>query len=420
MNTRARTIGNFQLQRVLLFLVWPLMSLIFAIKSYKSSFSWIVVWMFIGFYGFTFTYVSDAFDADRIEQQFYDTKNMGFAEFVGFDGAFWEGNTQILQPTIMYLVSIFTDDTRFLFMALAMFFGFFYTKNIFLLRTMQARKKIPLGVLLFVLFAFTISIWEINGWRMWTASHVFFYSISQYFLTGSKKSIFWILLTPFIHFSFLIIIPITALFFLAKRLPLVFFFILFFICASIQQVQFDITQIAFELPSFLDSKVDSYGNEEYFENRSDHVLELNWYAAYYRSALTAFLLIFLILMFIKISNYKNRIEENVNHFLKFALFFSAISFLMASFTFADSGRFMRVAYLFLLLMIVVIQFYYPVLYKYFWVKPILIILGVFYLIVEWRVGLDRMSFATLLANPITAIFFEASEPIIISIKELLS
>ncbi len=127
------------------------------------------------------------------------------------------GYVDILQPMVTYLVSRFTDNPTILFTIFGLIFGYFYSRNIWYVLG-KIHGGITLVLFVFVLtFALINPIWNINGFRMWTAAQIFLYGTLPYLLEGKSKGLIWAAVSVFVHFSFLLPLTVLVLFFFSKN-----------------------------------------------------------------------------------------------------------------------------------------------------------------------------------------------------------
>jgi VanZ family protein len=177
-----------------------------------------------------------------------------------------ERGLDFLQPLITFIVSLFTDNYHILFGVFSLVFGFFYSRNIWVIfDSLQGKIGKEVFFLLFV-FAMVVPIWLVNGVRMWTGAHIFLYGALPYLLRNNKKSLIWCFVSIFMHFSFIFPLAILAIFItIGNRSN---FYCWFFI-VSFFFIQTDLGAISevlqAYLPSVLQPRVKSYTNVNYAE-----------------------------------------------------------------------------------------------------------------------------------------------------------
>ncbi|MBK8502220.1 MAG: hypothetical protein IPL46_08435 [Saprospiraceae bacterium] len=86
----------------LLFLIWPFFSVIYAVVNYRSPWAKNIIWLFSGFFGFTFVISNEGMDANsyRSYLEYLYESDITFSEyFVGvYQGIYSRGD--YLEPAI--------------------------------------------------------------------------------------------------------------------------------------------------------------------------------------------------------------------------------------------------------------------------------------------------------------------------------
>jgi hypothetical protein len=222
-------------QRILpfvLFLVWPFFALIFAIINWRSPWAKNIAWLFCGFFGFTFYIPPGGPDANRYRDNLIEYHHSGIELYDWIPSVFRseQGKGDFTEPFIRGIVGNFTDDYRILFCVYGLLLGFFLTRNIWFVLD-RLNGKIPILSLPFLLvLIFGIGFWEINGFRFWTASHIFIYGLIQlFYFKKSKVGYGLLILAMMTHITF--VIPV-LLVFISKVLPKSGKFLFFLIFGS--------------------------------------------------------------------------------------------------------------------------------------------------------------------------------------------
>ena len=192
----------------LVFLIWPFLSVVFAIRNYRTSWAKNIVWLFVAYFGYTIV-INDSIDASRYRDKFLfsastgdEKKNIAVYEVGEKD------SIDFLEPIISKAISSFTTNYKILFAVFGLIFGFFYSRNIWILLKYLESPIMFTGIILLITFLLINPFWNLNGFRFYTASQVFIYGILLYFVEEKKSGIWFILSTFTIHFSFMIAIVI--------------------------------------------------------------------------------------------------------------------------------------------------------------------------------------------------------------------
>ena len=219
-------------------LISPFLALVLALRYPRDPSAKNVVWLFTIFYGTVF-YIASGSGADsaRYAEQllFMHDPEFGLFDLAGnfFSGA--GGYQDFYQPVLTFLVSRVTGETWLLFGTFGLLLGYVYSRNVwFLIDRLPNRPGFALWLFV-IAFAFATSIGNsLNGVRMWTALHVFIFGILHFADRKQPKFLLVALLSPLIHFSFLIPSALLLAFLFLKRFGpaiYVFFVASFFVAA---------------------------------------------------------------------------------------------------------------------------------------------------------------------------------------------
>jgi len=306
---------------------------------------------------------------------------------------------------LAYVVSLTTDNGFYLIVIYGIIFGFFFSRNIWYVLERLERKIKFFTLILIVTLFLVIPIWNLNGFRFWTAAHVFIYGLLPFIFERKRKSLIWCFITPFIfHYSFLFaLIPLSAYLIFGNRVKI--YFILFLISFFISE--FDISQfntlIEQYVPESIAERSESYRIEDKVEALREGEIKSDkvWYAKYYGKALRWSIVALLILIY---WGSRKTIKENQEllRLLSFIFLFFFFANLLATIPsggrFLAIGNFIGLAFLLLHLQNNIINKDIQTLSKI--AMPFLL----FFAVVSLRTGLYSFSVMTLIGNPITAIF----------------
>lgn len=236
--------GNKKLGLTSLVCVNPFAAFMVGLLHPRDPASKNLVWIFIIFYGAVF-YVSETTGGDSIKyyaqlKWMYDS---GFTLddllYLMYHGQ--GGYQDVYQPLITFLISRFTDQAWVLFGVFGILLGYVYSRNIWFLVERVGNRNSAVGIFLIVAFAMNASFAEgLNGVRFWTACHVFMYGVLFYLGSRELKYLLVALLTPLIHFSFIIPCALFLGFLLIRRYGTAIY--VFFV-ASFLVSQLDLTII---------------------------------------------------------------------------------------------------------------------------------------------------------------------------------
>lgn len=208
--------------KVILFIISPFISFIYALYRIKTKSSFIIIYLFSLFYGMSYITESGKSETAKNDGAVYraifenDICGMNFQEFKRdiieiLTGQSWYKD--IYFHCVAYPVSKFTDNYHFLFLAFAVIFGYFMLKSLhFLVRENKYDNRL-VSLLLLSLFV-TNGIFNINGMRFWTATWIATYALLNILVDKKRSYLLLLLITPLIHssFYFLLIIYLIYIF----------------------------------------------------------------------------------------------------------------------------------------------------------------------------------------------------------------
>ena len=387
-----------------LFLINPFSASIIAFVNYRESFAKNIIWLFVAYYGFTMVISDEGMDANRYRDNFVTLASSKTSARDFVDLLYQEGSNYVdaAQPLITFFVSRLTQDPRILFAVFGLVFGYFYSRNIWYLLD-RAGPQIKRSNLIFVfVFAIIIGFWQINGFRMYTAAHVFFFGAIQYLMDNKKGGIAIAALSIFFHYSFILATAILLLFIAIPKKATWFYWIFvvsFFISeVNIPLITDTLTRI---LPGVFHQKIVGYTSDVYIEAIANDLTTRNWRFSFYSqsikwvSILSLSLIYFSGLKFIK----ENKVYNTV---FCFALLFLTTVNLLSNIP--SMNRFYSVAYLFTFTFIFLYLQHAPD----FYLKKFILILA-FPILLFYSLGMINVSFmtiglVTLLGSPVFAIW----------------
>lgn len=392
---------------VIYFLLQPFFTLLYYLKNFRRPEAKNVMWLFTVFYAATFAVgvESEGNDINHYISQvslLYDLNldlNGALLHFASTSQA------DYVSFFLAYITSLLTDNGYFLVIIFGIIYGFFFSRNMwYVLKRLNGDLKIITVVLLCCLFLI-IPIWDINGFRFWTAAHVFVYGLLPFLYEGKKKSLIWCFITPFlIHFSFLVaLVPIVVFLLLGTRLK--FYYIFFVASMFISEVNIGPVNefVKGYIPERMYKRATPYIREERLEtyDEEDKRQNMVWYARYYKLTLKYVLMAFLIVFYWVYRNSGNNNKE-LFKLLGFVLLFFAFANLLT--VFPSGGRFVSIASLLSLTFIILLLQNHKVHRHIYNTSQLALPFLIFFIVVSVRASLFSFSMMTLLGNPLFAIW----------------
>lgn len=399
-----------------LFALSPFLSLLLSIRNYRASWAKNGVWLFVAFYGYTMVISSEGIDANFYRDDFLRMAQSDIS-LDNFSNLLYSGEqsyVDIVQPLITFIVSYFTSDYRILFLVFGTLFGYFYSRNIWYLIDNSGagfRKEVIPFV---VTFALIVGFWQINGFRMWTAAHIFFFGAIRYLYEDKKQGFFIAAFSVLVHFSFVLPTAILLIHTIFKN-RVHFYFWIFFGTFFISEISLTVVNelLTSIVPDILLNRVEGYTNEEYAESISQSIQQNSWHAIFYERALRWVIISFISVIYFR-SLYLVKSRKSLFSLFNFTLLFLAIGNLLS--LVPSGGRFNIIANLFAMTIIVLslqkVQKGHVILRLVPFAVPALFL----YCVVALRLGFDTIGVTTILGNPFVAIFTDVDIALIQFIK----
>jgi hypothetical protein len=391
------------------FILFPFLGLINAIRHYRSSWAKPTMIAFVAFFGLSMV-KSDTVDSTRYVQNLEMMYNSN-KDFATIQNSFYNGEggqADVYVTLVTFVFSLFTDNGNLLFMFFGLVFGYFYANNIWMVLTQSKGKLHWEQHLLLAAFSMVVGFWTINGVRMWTAAHIFFYGGFLYLFQDRKKGMLIAACSMLVHFSF--ILPFTLLLgYSLVRLNFRFLYIFYIASFFIAElnVEFIRTTLESNLPDFMQPKVKTYFNDDYLEGYEEVAVAVNWYVLYYKKILTYFTVIFISVIFFKASP-----NAQTKKLLGFSLLFLSFANILS--LLPSGARFLNVAFLFALATSFIIMSNTR---DVFITKSVRLLspLLILFCIISVRLSLDYFNVTTL-TNPIVVFLTDINQPLIDFIK----
>lgn len=410
--------SSFKKSSLLLFFIWPVASLFIAFRNYKEIWAKNILWLFCIFFGYTFI-ISDVggADSDRYARTFLQFAHSDLTLSELWSSFYSESSNyvDIASPLITYLVSRFTDSPNILFAVFGLVFGYFYSRNIWLVLD-HVKGNMSIVVILFILtFSLCNSIWNINGFRMNAAAQIFLYGGLRYLLEDNFKGLLWAGVSVLFHFSFLF--PLVSLFvFILLKNKLNIYLIFFLLTSLIKEVNIQSVQsfLSF-LPDIFQSRVSGYTNIEYAEAVRLERQSVNWYVPFSYESIQWVVYIITMFIYFTCRQYLKTKKKLMTLFCYSLLLYG---FANIASQVPTGTRFIILANTFMLAIFIIFISTFPKIKGLIVIKLLSIPLLLFFCIVTIRMGMDFYSIMTFIGNPISVALYKDTVPFINGIKSL--
>jgi hypothetical protein len=335
--------SNFR-NYLILFLLWPFLAFLMALKNYNQKESKKIVYLFLIYYGLTFVIGNIGVDSERYALSLMQNAELPFSALFDIVGGLYKDTTvDIAEPLISFFVSRFTSYHGVLFAVFAAIFGFFYLKSINLLYDRYKENRGLNTFILLVFFVMIVPITLINGFRMYTATWIFFFASWHVIVNRDPKYLLLAGAASLIHWSFLSANAILIIYYLAGNrnfiyLPVV---LLSFLMPNLLAPFFQL--LSLKLGGPIQNRYEGYSSEGYILGIQKSYENAAWFMGLIDNLIFYYLIGIIIFIQLRYGHLlKEKIERNFFSFL--LLFLAFVNFGMTIPTFG--GRFQRVFYLY--------------------------------------------------------------------------
>lgn len=203
------------MKALLFYLFNPLLGFINAMKNLDRRWNGLVFVLFYALFGYAISFNLTSADSYRIAARFCQHD----FDYQTIWNMYREGSLTDVYLLFVYgVVQLFTRNPKVLYGIMGAVMGVFSylsVKQLFLIWREGRDKYFYILVFFFFL---AISFFNVNGIRFWTATSWFSYFVIRYLYFGKKRAFLGIIITPLIHFGFLIGVGGFLLFILLHRL----------------------------------------------------------------------------------------------------------------------------------------------------------------------------------------------------------
>lgn len=259
-------------------ILFPIGGLTLAISDFSKKSSKLAVYTFLILLGCSFVIVNKDHDSFAYAQKLLDYQSLNFNTFVESFKDLYQSKhlMDIANHIVLFVVSRFTVDHRVLFGVFAAIFGLFYLSSVNAVYSEYIKQRNLNVYLFFLFFTFAINpIVNINGFRFWTATWVFFLGAYNIIIKRDKGS--WMVMVSSMLFHFSFIVPIIVFLgykILGNRTKL--YFTLLILSFLVSQLLFSYSSVIAEyLGGGAEAKISGYTGEA----RLDRLDEQQNYAA---------------------------------------------------------------------------------------------------------------------------------------------
>jgi hypothetical protein len=264
---------------LVLFILWPFLAFIAALSDYTKKDAKKVVYLFLIYYGLSYFIGGTGMDSGAYVRHLEQNALLPFSDFFRIVSGLYATDTSIDigEPFISFVISRFTNDYRVLFGVFAAIYGFFYLKSINLLYERYIKNPGWNAWIFMVFFVVVLSIYNINGFRMWTAAWIFFFGAYHVILYEEKKFLLLALSASLLHWSFLTANAVLLIYFFAGNRNLIYWIIaaFSFILPEMLMPVFD--SLSLKMGGAIQNRFTDYSSDAYILSIQDHYANARWF-----------------------------------------------------------------------------------------------------------------------------------------------
>ncbi|MGV8995265.1 MAG: EpsG family protein [Flavobacterium sp.] len=326
---------------VLIFIFWPFIAFLLACADYRNKISRKIILAFFALYGLLF-YLNPLMDGYRRAEGLKVIAEQPFSNLFNTFANLYEESLDFVEPVLIFTISRFTDFHGILFAVYALIFG---SLMLYYLRKMYGHYESNknANTLMFLIFLICANpIYNIGGFRMWTASWIYAICVLNYIHKPNFKYVLLSACAFLVHFSFFPLIIMFMLYtFLKNRVKIYGLLAIstFFVAElNISQVR----QYAALFGAASERKITAYTYEGHIETVAEGAGNAAWYVQFINGGVKYFILFCLLFIFYKTKGqFKSKFTASFYSFSLLILSFANISGLLPS-----GSRFYKVYYIF--------------------------------------------------------------------------
>ncbi|MDM1522306.1 EpsG family protein [Empedobacter sp. 225-1] len=346
----------------------PPLGLILSFFDIRSKSSYFIYIFFGILFGASISFSDSSADSYRYAKAFASFDNS--LDYNAIIRLYRDGELRdIYRLFIFYISSVFTNNPKIMYGLAGGIYAYLSYKCILIFRN-EYFRKIDLNYIILALIFYTyVSLSNINGFRFWTGALIFFLANYNIVLYNKKYGYLLLLLTPLFHYGFIMVMPVMVVycllhdFFDNKKKPNKFlwyiFLFTFFISWFLRTNSINLGFIS--NADLVDGAIGqrlNYVNSNEVSALVDKRRENSVFLSvqkYFDMAIKIF--VFIVVVYIKKNIKLVGLDKRAyfNKLFNFVLFFYSFSFIAISFP--SGSRFLNIAHMFFLVLIVLFYNY---------------------------------------------------------------
>lgn len=302
------------------FVVWPLGAFLASFKFIGQRVFSLMLVLFYFLYGYTFVIAGKEQDTFRTSQYFREAAAWSFSDLIErLSNVYSIGSKpDVFQDILQYCVSRVTDDIQIYFAVTAIIFALFAAKIFEVVyRNFKTNEHAPFFILCISGFLLLVlSPGRINSFRHYLAGVIFILTIYNYLTEGGSRHIVLLLLIPFIHFGFILVLPFVLLFkILGNRFKIYYAMVLLSFLLSAQAAQY----VREYIPTLDEGAFQYHANAYTSEKYLNQVQAVRAQRYVFLDTYTYFTTLFFLGLMLFHARFLNRIDQGSQRLFAFSL-----------------------------------------------------------------------------------------------------
>ncbi len=326
---------------ILIFIFWPFIAFLLACADFKNKASKKIILAFFALYGLLF-FLNPLMDGFRRAEHLRTIAELPLSNLLNTFDNLYEESLDFVEPILMFTVSRFTDFHGILFAVYALIFGTLMLYYLNKLYGHYESNKNANTIMFFIFLVCANPIYNIGGFRMWTASWIYAVCVLNYIHKPNYKYVLFSAIAFLVHFSFFPLIVVFAIYTLFKNRVKIYGILAI---STFFVAELNITKVREYAALFgtaSERKITAYTYEGHIETVAEGAQNAAWYVQFINGGIKYFTLFCLLFIFYKTKGqFKSKIAASFYSFTLLLLSFANISGLLPS-----GSRFYKVYYVF--------------------------------------------------------------------------
>jgi hypothetical protein len=344
------------------FFLVPWLGFVLSLQNLRSKTSAFVYIAFAMLFGYAISFADSSADSYRYAQSFArfdNTLDYNILVYMYRTGELRD----LYRVLLFYFTSIFSTNPKVMYAFAGLVYGVFSYLSFTIFVKERGEKWDQFVVILALVFYTYISLANINGFRFWTGAMLFFYATYNFIILKRSIWVLGILATPLFHYGFMLAMPLMILYRFIHPLlyndksvskNLYYFFIIAFMASWVlgtNSINLGFLSQVSSLSGEVGNRME-YVNSEDITNLVDNRRENSLFLGVQQYFLDGIkIYVFIVVLFLHKQIKKMAGNKKVlTNLLAFVLFFYTFAFIANSFP--SGGRFMNIAHLFFIILLV--------------------------------------------------------------------